>query len=205
MKPFLQTCIGIALVITSMALMIHAVQPAYGEEQDALSPRMQEDQLKILYVNIDSINQNYLAFASLSQEAGDSLQRLMTQYQELATDMQNRYTKLQEQVNMGTISTDAAEREEKAINEGLDLLKRQETNLAYMESNAMQKNDSISQIIALYLREYCIKRNVDYVMMFGTGMPIIYANDNLDITAEVLKDLNAQYTEDQKKKAGSGK
>lgn len=205
MKPFLQACIGIAVVIASVALLIRSVQPAYGEEQEIIAGQLQETPLKVLYVNIDSINTNYKAFVDLAAQAGGSLEEQMKHYEEMAADIQQRYNKLQEQVNMGTISSEAAEQEEKAINEGIDDLQRQETNLAYIESNAMQQNDSISQIIALYFRDYALKHNVDYVLMFGTGMPIIYANENLDVTMEVLKDLNAQYAEDQKKKIGSGK
>jgi hypothetical protein len=36
-------------------------------------------------------------------------------------------------------------------------------------------------------------------MMYGTGMPIIYANDSLDVTLDVLRALNEEY--DAKKAA----
>ena len=155
---------------------------------------------KVLYVNIDSINMNYHAFSELSQEAGQNLQGQMAAYQRKAADLENRYAQLQEKVNMGTISTVDAENEEKAINAGLDELKRMETNIAYLESEAMQKNDMISQEIALYFADYAQQKGIDYIMMYGTGMPIIYANDSLDVTPDVLNALNAEY--DAKKAAG---
>ncbi len=157
---------------------------------------------KILYVNIDSINTNYRAFAELSEEAGSGLQNQMAVYQRKAANLQERYAKLQEQVNMGTIATGDAEKEEAAINAGLDELKRMETNLAYLESAAMQKNDMISQEIALYFREYSMAKGIDYIMMFGTGMPIIYANDSLDVTNDVVNALNLEY-DARKAKAGT--
>lgn len=155
---------------------------------------------KVLYVNIDSINTNYRAFSELSQEAGQNLESQMAAYQRKAADLETRYATLQEQVNMGTISTTDAEAEEKAINAGLDELKRMETNLAYLESEAMRKNDLISQEIALYFHDYALEKGIDYIMMFGTGMPIIYANDSLDVTTDVLKALNEEY--DAKKATG---
>lgn len=154
---------------------------------------------KVLYVNIDSINTNYRAFSELSQEAGSNLQGQMAAYQRKAADLQNRYAKLQEQVNMGTISTEEAEKEEASINAGLDELKRMETNLAYLESAAMEKNEMISQQIALYFHDYALSKGIDYIMMFGTGMPIIYANDSLDVTNDVVRALNEEY--DAKKAA----
>jgi Skp family chaperone for outer membrane proteins len=57
----------------------------------------------------------------------------------------------------------------------------------------MQKNDMISQEIAQYFQGYAKEKGIDYIMMFGTGMPIIYANDSLDVTPDVIQALNAQY------------
>jgi outer membrane protein len=148
---------------------------------------------KVLYVNIDSINNNYHAYTELATDANNNLSGQMAAYQRKAEDLQTRYAKLQEQVNMGTISTDAAAAEETAINAGLEELKRMEANLAYLESAAMQKNDEISAQIALYFEDYAKAKGIDYIMMFGTGMPIIYANDSLDVTYDVVKALNEEY------------
>lgn len=148
---------------------------------------------KVLYVNIDSINSNYHAYTELSQEAEGNMQGQVAAYQRKAQDLQDRYAKLQEQVNMGTIATDAAAAEEAAINAGMDELKRMETNLAYLESAAMQKNDAISGEIALYFHDYALSKGIDYILMYGTGMPIIYANDSLDVTHDVVIALNEEY------------
>lgn len=156
---------------------------------------------KVLYVNIDSINNNYHAYTELANNANSNLQGQMAAYQRKAQDLQDRYAKLQEQVNMGTITTDAAAAEEVAINAGLEELKRMELNLQYLESEAMQKNDEISAQIAYYFEGYAEAKGIDYIMMYGTGMPIIYANDSLDVTYDVVKALNEEY--DAAKAAGT--
>lgn len=156
---------------------------------------------RVLYVNIDSINNNYHAYTELASDANNNLQGQMAAYQRKAQNLQERYGKLQDQVNMGTITTDAAAAEEQAINQGLEELKRMETNLAYLESAAMQKNDEISTQIALYFHDYALEKGIDYIMMYGTGMPIIYANESLDVTSDVVKALNEEY--DAKKAAGA--
>lgn len=156
---------------------------------------------KVLYVNIDSINNNYHAYTELADNANGNLQGQMAAYQRKAQDLQTRYGTLQEQVNMGTISTEAAAAEEAAINAGLEELKRMEANLAYLESEAMRKNDEISQQIAMYFEGYARAKGIDYIMMYGTGMPIIYANDSLDVTYDVVKALNEEY--DAAKAAGT--
>lgn len=57
----------------------------------------------------------------------------------------------------------------------------------------MIKNDSISRVVARFFKEYAEQAHVDFVLMYGTGMPIIYANPSLDVTTEALKQLNAEY------------
>ncbi len=155
---------------------------------------------KVLYVNIDSINSNYHAYTELAEDANNNLNGQMATYERKAQDLQTRYAKLQEQVNMGTITTDAAAAEEAAINAGMDELRRLETNITYLQSAAMQKNDEISAQIAMYFEDYAKAKGIDYIMMYGTGMPIIYANDSLDVTADVVKALNIEY--DAAKAAG---
>jgi outer membrane protein len=155
---------------------------------------------KVLYVNIDSINNNYHAYTELAADANNNLNGQMATYQRKAQDLETRYAKLQEQVNMGTISTDAAAAEEAAINAGMDELRRLETNITYLQSAAMQKNDEISAQIAMYFQDYAKAKGIDYIMMYGTGMPIIYANDSLDVTRDVVVALNQEY--DAAKAAG---
>lgn len=205
MKSFVQFSLGAFLLLAGISLFIFSVQPAYGEQEDR--PIIIGDtatHLKVVYVNIDSINAKYTPFVELSKSAGEGLQQKMESYQKSAADLELRYATLQERVNLGTISTSAAEREEAAINAGLDDLKKQETELAYLEQRAMERNDSISQEIALYFHDYSVKHEVDYVFMYGTGMPIIYANKALDITNIALSEMNAPF-QGKVKDAGKGK
>ena len=194
MKKFLQFSVGAFLLMSGAALFMLSVQPAYGV-RDGIANAADDSSggLHIVYVNIDTINAHFIPYIELSESAGNDLQQKLDEYQRNAEELQNRYAKLQEQVNMGIISASAAEREEAAINAGLDALKQQEADLAVIEQKAMAANDSISEQIAVYFDDYAKKHNVDYVLLYGTGMPIIYANDRFDITAGVLAEMNAPY------------
>lgn len=156
---------------------------------------------KVLYVNIDSINSNYHAYTELAADAGNNLDAQMAAYQRKAQNLEQRYATLQDQVNKGTISVEAAAAEEEAIKAGMNELSRMETNIAYLQSEAMKKNDEISTQIAAYFHDYALEKGIDYIMMYGSGMPIIYANDSLDVTPDVVRALNEEY--DARKAAGT--
>lgn len=204
MKRFMQFSIGVFLLLAGTSLLIFSVQPAYGEEEQNPVISDSGEHVVVRYINIDTINAKYLPYLELTEAAEGSLEELYAAYRKNAEDLQNRYAKLQDNVSMGTITTDAAIIEEEAINNGIEQLKQQELRLASLEATAMAKNDSISMDIALYFHDYSKANHIDYVFMYGAGMPIIYANDNMDVTNEVLTELNAAYLA-KKKEAGKQK
>lgn len=193
MKKFVHFSIGAFLLLAGISVLIMSIQPARGAGEKPVSHVDTAHHLNVVYVNIDTINAYYLPFVELSSKAGGDLETKMARYQQKSKDLEDRYALLQERVTMGTISTSDAEREEKAINSGIDELKIMEAELAVIEQQAMAKNDSISGIIAQYFDMYSKKNKIDYVLMYGTGMPLIYANDAFDITAIALSELNAAY------------
>ncbi len=193
MKKFLQFSIGISLMISACALFMFSVHPAYGDNDRDAKVAVDSSDLNILYVNIDTINLTYKAYTDLADSANQKLNTKVAAYQLLAQNMETRYAKLQERVNMGTISVDDAAAEESAINAGMDVLRKLEAEITLLEADAMAKNDSISALIAVYFKNYSEKHRVDYVLMYGSGMPIIYANPEHDVTKQVVAELNAEY------------
>jgi Skp family chaperone for outer membrane proteins len=193
MKKFLQFSIGTFLILTGISFVIASVQPAYGDDQRMHQSETDPDHLRVFYINIDSINAKYKAYTSLADSATRTLNGKMQEYQDLSAQLHDRYTLLQQRVAIGAISAEAAMHEENAISEGLEKLTLREEELARIESAALARNDSISAHIAFYMAGYAEKQKADYVMMYGTGMPIIYANPKFDVTDEVLNTLNAEY------------
>lgn len=148
---------------------------------------------RVLYVNIDSIDMKYEAFADLTQEAGKNYNYQMQVYQTKAKSLQDRYELLQQKSQMGTISSDDAAKEEAAINAGMAELKKMENNLAALENNAMQKNAIITNDITTYFKKYSQEKGIDYILGYGSSSNVLYANDSLDVTTDVLNALNANY------------
>ena len=148
---------------------------------------------RVLYVNIDSIDAKYEAFTDLEKEAGSNYNYQLQKYQQKALDLQTRYDALQQKVQMGTISADDAAKEETSINTGMDELKKMEAYISTLQTAAMQKNAVITQHIQVYFKEYSREKGIDYILGYGSSSNVLYANDSLDVTADVLAALNANY------------
>ncbi|CAN5190540.1 hypothetical protein BH09BAC5_BH09BAC5_18510 [soil metagenome] len=147
----------------------------------------------VLYVNIDSIDAKYEAFKDLSKEAGGNYAYMQKNYQKKALELQQRYDSYQQKVQMATISSDDAVKEEAAINAGMEELKKMETNISALEGVAMEKNARITNDITTYFKTYSKDKGIDYILAYGGASNVLYANDSLDITVDVLQALNENY------------
>jgi outer membrane protein len=148
---------------------------------------------RVLYVNIDSIDAKYEAFADLSKEAGGNYAYMQKTYQKKAQDLQQRYDTYQQKIEMKTISSDDAIKEEAAINAGMEELKKMEANISALEGAAMEKNARITNDITTYFKSYSKDKGIDFILAYGGASNVLYANDSLDITADVLNALNENY------------
>lgn len=181
---------------------IRSIQPAHAGGIDAskIIPEEKGPGANVLWVNIDSIDANYEAFADLTKEAGDDYNSMLAAYQEKAKKLQDHYDLLQQKAQMGTISASDAAAEEASINSGMEQLKDMETNLANLEKDAMDKNAVITKDVTDFLDEFAAAKNADYVLGYGASSNVLYANKKMDVTDEVLNGLNAGYRKKNKKK-----
>lgn len=150
---------------------------------------------KIVYVNTDVLNENYQYVKELTAEAKRKQASLESSYQKKAKQFQDRYQELQQKASQGLLSEnqqrDAQIEMEKSKGE-LDQMQEQEQQL--MEQLQME-NIKVYKSISEYLTEYNKHSQYNYVLAYSatTISPVLVANDSLDITAEILEGLNAQY------------
>ena len=153
---------------------------------------------RVVYVNIDTINRNYLAFAELFEKEGGNLELQYQQYQIRVNNYQRRAQALfaNNGLDFGNkYGIDSATKEEKWLQSEERSLANVEKRLAAMQEQAMEKNNIITKEVSTYFKQYSEEKGIDYIVGVGGGTlsPILYSNEKLDITADVLKALNDNY------------
>ncbi|MGL5892680.1 MAG: OmpH family outer membrane protein, partial [Bacteroidia bacterium] len=118
---------------------------------------------------------------------------LQSRYQKRQIELQEKGSTLQQKISSGTISAAEAEIEEKAYNAGIEDLARMETELGYLQNSAAKKNEIIVDEVSSYFKEYSKTKGIDFILGYGSASNVLYANDSLDVTADVLNALNATY------------
>jgi len=75
---------------------------------------------------------------------------------------------------------------------------RDDLSLELMEEEQVMNRQVLFAIME-FLEEYNMKHNFQYILSNTLGGALLYANDTLDITTDVLKGLNKKYHEETEK------
>jgi outer membrane protein len=150
--------------------------------------------MSIVYINIDTLLNNYDYFADMQDEFTDKqmeleaeLNQRSRQYEASAIDAQNK-------VQKGLVTRrEAAELEQQLMAEQQALLQlRDEMTMQLAEEEQVRNRRLINKIME-YLEVYNQEYNYQFIFSNSFGDNVLFANDRLDITRDVLKGLNEAY------------
>lgn len=153
---------------------------------------------KIVFVNSDSLLTKYGYYKDLKvkfenksksaqsdmQAKGQAFQREVAQYQQTAQ----------------TLAADVRKTtEERLARKQQELQTYQQNAGSAIQEEQAKENEKLYDKIALYLKGYAKTKGYKMVLTYAKGnSAILYADESLDVTTEVLKGLNADYDKNKK-------
>jgi outer membrane protein len=156
---------------------------------------------KIMYVNVDSLKAKYNYYIQIETELTNESKVNENDIQGKVNKLKKDYLKYQEQAQAGILSQEQLmgaqndiAMQEKAIGE------REEELGKIFAKNLEKKNKQFLQYTLDFLKRKSKEHNYSYVMGYTEGANLLYVNDSLDITNQVVSGLNAEYKVEQEKK-----
>ena len=148
----------------------------------------------IVYINIDTLLNNYAYFMDLQEEFVDKQAELEAelnnrgrQYEASALDYQNKIQK-------GLVTrSEAAKLEQQLLEEQQNLLQLRDDLSLQLAEEEQVSNRKLIEAIMVYLKEYNKDYNYQFILSNSFGDNLLYVNKDLDITYSVLEGINAQY------------
>lgn len=148
-----------------------------------------EQGIRLAYVRIDSMQSQYLYFQELVTE-------LQAEEEEIVTELQRRQQSLQENIALYQQEAPKMTPRQREANEA-DLMRVQQQYMA-IEQGAQQKLAQKQSDLTVQLRKDMDKAievlkdelNLDFILLYEEGGQIIYANNNYDITEQMVTLLN---------------
>ena len=195
MKNNISIALNVVLFLALAVLYVLFFRAQSGK-QNQLNPitssEFTPENTGIAYVNSDSLLANYLYFKELETQFNEKREKYDTEYRNRAQGLQSEFENFQRTANNMTMA------QARAVQE--DLQRKQQNLMMYQEQLTQElvveegrMTSELYDKVADYLRKFGQERNLQLVLTYSKGSGVLYANDSLDITRDVIQGLNAVY------------
>lgn len=185
----LSLILNVVLIVAVGALYVMKFSSSNAETKSTQENKRENADYSVVYINADSLLVNYDFFNEIQAQLQEKGTKLDQEYQNRAQGLQREVNDYQKNVNNLTIG------QAKALEE--DLIKKQQNLRLYQENLSQQLmkeeaklNKELYDKVTNYLKEYCSENNIDLVVKYNQGSDVLYANDGMDITKQVIEGLN---------------
>ena len=155
-----------------------------------------EKSVKVVFINIDSLNNQYLFVKKLKTDLETTGKRLEAEILSEQAAFEKEATSFQKQAAANAIPEDKAKIMYEALMQKQQALtdkKDRYTQQVAEKEQAMHLTllDTVTNFLKRYNRAY----KFDYILGYANAGQILLASDTLDITGDVVKELNKEYKE----------
>jgi outer membrane protein len=153
----------------------------------------------VVYVNIDTVIFNFALFTDRRDELMTKQKNAEAELNSKASAYEKGVKDYQEKVNKGLVTRATAAEIEQALyqqqQELISLRDKLQSNLAEEEQ---VMNRQVLEYITKFIEENKTQYNYQFILGKSFGGPVLYSNASLDLTHQLLADLNKKYKSEKK-------
>jgi len=192
---------SVSTVVFSSAIILGFCQ---CKQQNQNAGAAQQDQapvavsgLKIAYIDVDSLLANYAFYQDLAEEMTRKEENYRLALTEENNKLQKEYAEHQRKLaNSVYSSAERAQSEETRLQKkNQALMEKSEKYSQELMAESNTNSQKISETIDNFVKEYNKSRGYNLIISKAS---LLFADDALNITAEVLEGLNAAYNQTDK-------
>lgn len=148
---------------------------------------------KIVFVNSDSLLSKYEYYKDIKGKFDNKTKKAQEDLQKRGQAFQREVTDYQK--NAGTLSADERKTtEERLARKQQELQALQQNAGGALQNEQATENEKLYEKVATYLKGYAKEKGYKMVLTYSKGnSAILFADESLDVTSEVLKGLNEDY------------
>lgn len=165
-----------------------------GDVSSAVSLPLPKAEGKIMYINVDSLEASYDYFIKIKAQLERKGKANEAEIKSLYDGFQKTYQKYQQQGETMTEQQMMAAQQDLAEQEK-SIRAREEMISSNYAKEAEKLNNQFLKNVQDYLKKKSQAHNYSYVLGYVKESNLLYVNDSLDITKQVVGGLNAEYKE----------
>jgi len=150
--------------------------------------------ISIAYVNNDSILNNYDLVKKMRGDLEVKSKKLESEIASKQAAFEKDAAYFQEQVNKKSLSDKSAEEIYAQLQKNQkNIVGLRDKYAADLQQNEAEMNVALLDSVMNFLHRYNNKYKFDYILGYTKSGNVLYANDTLDVTKDVIRELNAEY------------
>jgi outer membrane protein len=166
---------------------------------------------RIVFVNQDTLLERYdlykenkVELEEQSLKAQNSISSKLEGFQKKVEKFQQKVYEIQQKastiapVELQRLEQQFAKEQEALAKEEQRLVQQRDNSAMELEKKIIDLQANLKNKIDTYLEEVAAEKSYDFVLIKGTGGGVLYGNDKLDITDDVVAILNERYALDKK-------
>jgi outer membrane protein len=152
----------------------------------------------IVYVNSDSLLSEYLFYKNEKDGFEKAQDKIQSELKSQSDRLQSEVETYQQQA-VGMTDMERAQKEEQLAMKQQQLMQRKDELINKLDEDQAKSSEELYMRLNNYLKKYNEGKNYNYVLGYQKGGGILFANDSLNITGEVIEGLNKEYKNEQGK------
>lgn len=145
-----------------------------------------------VYVNGDSLLEKYEYFKKAKKDFEIKSTRTENEIKSRQSSLEREFAAYQQSA-AGMTNEQRAKAEETLLRKEQSLRQFSEDAAMKFQEEQNKFNEELFDKVADFLKDYCKDKNFKIVLNYTKGTTILYADESLDITDEVLAGLNEEY------------
>ena len=152
----------------------------------------------IYFVNTDSLWKKYEFVKRSEEELIKEKTMLEGQFKTKYQTLEKEAIGLQELISKGILTEENAQKKQaEFMQKEQKLMEYKEELAAKLIQKETKMNETIQQEIYAFIKEKAKSSKIEYILGFTKGGALLYGNDSLEITNEIVEGLNKKHAEKQ--------
>ena len=186
--------ISLILNIILLAAVAYLFVDRFSSKKDETVPveeKVKEKPLSIVFINLDSLHAKSEEFQAKKTELEKRQAEAEASLTARAKAFEKEVIAYQQKLQSGTMTPKTAQEEEARLSKKEQSIMQERERLGgELLKDTDEFNESFTNQVRGYLDSLKSQMNYDYILVAGTGSPVLLANDSLNITSTVLGLLN---------------
>jgi outer membrane protein len=165
------------------------------QQLTTISEKVEAATSSFAYIDSERLMEEYQLAEKMREDFDAEQRRLEADLTRRQRNFQNEVERFQRDISTGAItSTQAQVKEQELMQMQQDLMQLNDTYTTQLARKELEMNNELFETISAFLERFNREKGFDFILSFSRGGNLLFAKDQHDITDQVLSQLNAEFT-----------